>query len=258
MPDRLCGRELADFPVVVRESLRCIAVAEDLAEDLLVPGAGGRVPAPQQVKMISVPVHPVADEGSPGVLYGSTGRDYDLYADKTRSPVVGVHYRRIHLHLVSFIVREPGMMRILCIGPGLVHHEPGIRRHAGLDIPEKSGQEFLVRIEPAGQGARLLEAHIVPLFVGQDFRQPGIPGLGLAAFGRYFPVGIRRGVGAGIVQMAFKGTSSDICIADNDGDSVRPGKFMKVLFHGILGKTVADGKYPDRVFRGSGLYRHTG
>ena len=62
MPYCLICRHLGHFLAVSRQSLRGIAVAEDMAENLFIPCAGSGIAAHKQVKMIPVAGHVIADK----------------------------------------------------------------------------------------------------------------------------------------------------------------------------------------------------
>ena len=77
MPYGFHGRKPCNPDIVAGHTFRSIAVAEDMTEQLLEPCTGSRIAAPQQVEMVTVPVHIVSDERCAGILDGGPGWDND-------------------------------------------------------------------------------------------------------------------------------------------------------------------------------------
>ena len=84
MTDSLLRGELRDPHLGSGHPFRSIAVAEDMTEQLLEPCTGSRIAAPQQVEMVSIPVHIVSDERCAGILDGGPRWDDDTDSDKLR------------------------------------------------------------------------------------------------------------------------------------------------------------------------------
>lgn len=106
----------------------------------------------------------------------------------------------------------------------------------------------------ARQPADLLQADVVPRLVSEGGGETSRGYRGLRAL-NHLAIGVGRLVPGGILHMHLQRAAADVHVANDQIDALGVGQFPQVLFHGVFGKTVADGQNPDG-FRGGRFDRH--
>ena len=147
-----------------------IRVADNvLSCNHLKPSAGSGITPISNLQMIAVAIERVTQERGTGILDGSARRNQQVQCRMICHRLSGSrHNGIIHSHLVAVIIRETFMSGTGSVRPSLMPHQFSLRTtrlYTGNQIRKRC-----VRTVLTGFSARLLQADVIPVFIGQCLR----------------------------------------------------------------------------------------